>query len=628
MNRIGRARAGAVLLAGALLCARGGACAQTASQAETPAIAAGAPTRGGAIGPKVEAVGEAIVVRDAAFEFGPASLRAPRVEIFGSTLQPGEVAASLAAGEADAVARLRRFDAKEVIAPEVSFTFFGPTGRQETLYRDVRMTDVSEGRIARFTAASAEVTTNADVRISGEMSGLTAERIDFGAALALFFGPLASAATKATLYERMAIDRYVVTTNGDRMEMRGLTGAGFRMAATERPLGEALRAITALTKDSDADALTASLAAARTIMTALEIDETRVDSVDFVSAQPNGARGRFDGLRLHELSGGRMSFALDAMRVESGDTATTLKGFALVGYDQLGALDAIGRFAGDAQALAEVNPAALIPGFRRVAIEEIAGCKPPREGCSVENADFALQGAALERAQVADGIDWRFAVSRLRLPASGETQATEGAVSSDVAWRPQARALSLREATLRLQGLGEARVSVDLENIMPQVFTEPRTAAALALTPAAARRVTLRLVDDGGVERLAARMAQNAGANGAPDKAATKARANARVKSKTGERGEASSAATGKDAPAPLAPREALAQEAERQIARLGDAPALKVLAGALGAFLRVSSPPLLLTVVAEPAIGAINVIGLKDYRPLLHRLTVTSERR
>ncbi|QLP98115.1 MAG: hypothetical protein HZY79_13090 [Rhodoblastus sp.] len=98
------------------------------------------------------------------------------------------------------------------------------------------MTDVSEGRIARFTAASAEVTTNADVRISGEMSGLTAERIDFGAALALFFGPLASAATKATLYERMAIDRYVVTTNGDRMEMRGLTGAGFRMAATERPL--------------------------------------------------------------------------------------------------------------------------------------------------------------------------------------------------------------------------------------------------------------------------------------------------------------------------------------------------------------------------------------------------------
>ncbi|QLP98114.1 MAG: hypothetical protein HZY79_13085 [Rhodoblastus sp.] len=128
MNRIGRARAGAVLLAGALLCARGGACAQTASQAETPAIAAGAPTRGGAIGPKVEAVGEAIVVRDAAFEFGPASLRAPRVEIFGSTLQPGEVAASLAAGEADAVARLRRFDAKEVIAPEVSFTFLGRQG--------------------------------------------------------------------------------------------------------------------------------------------------------------------------------------------------------------------------------------------------------------------------------------------------------------------------------------------------------------------------------------------------------------------------------------------------------------------------------------------------------------------
>lgn len=615
MNGLRRTRAGAVLLAGLAIVA-GGARAQTSATPAEPPAAIAAPSTPAPVpapAPTVEAVGAVIIVRDAAFEAGPASVRAPRIEIVGSTLGAGEIAALLT-GEGDPATRLRGFNAKEVTIPDLSFVLSLANGRQETRYRDLRLLDIAEGRIGRLTSASASVeATNPDYPVTGEMTGISVDRIDYGAALGLAFGPSTPGAPATTLYERFKIDRYAFKTGADTMEMRGLVGSGFRMASVGRPLVDLARDLSSVTKESDPATAIAAIASARPILAAVELDETRIDSLDIVSGK-EGAHARLDGMWVRDVRQGRVSLGLDAMRIDGKEASVTTRGLEILDYDQLGVLDAITKFGGSPQALADINPAALIPTFRRIAVASVVSCKPPREGCAAADADFVMEGAALERAQVAEGLDWTLAIKRFHTPASGDRPASDGATSGLIAWRPEARRLTLNHG-IKLQGYGEASASFDLENVMPQIFTEPRTAAMIALAPLAARRAGLRLVDEGGVDKIAAKAAEKAKADAPAPKPGA---------GQKGAKGKAPNAAAAK----PLAPREALARQVESKLAGLGDAAAAKALASALAGFLRDSSTPLTVTVVAEPAIGAVNFLGLKDYRSLLLRLTTTSERR
>lgn len=555
-------------------------------------------------GPTVET---AIIVRDVVFAFGPATLKAPRIEILGARQSADEIAAALRAKDvAEARQRLRAFSARQVSAPRVTLSVDVENVRSQTDYVDVRLDDVADGRIGAASARAVAVEMHgAGDDVVAEMSGVSAERVDVAAALAIMFDAAPAGSAPLDLYGPFKIERYAVSSKAGETQMQGVTGGPARMTPGETPLIDVLTAIMRLKPDSDGpEQVTPMLKAARGLIAGMELAHARVETIEFKpkAGEESGVVVRLDGMWMRDMRRGLVSFGVEAMQVDSKNAATTAKAIELIDYDQLSVLDAVINMLSDPKAVSNLNPVTLIPKFGRVELGSLVSCKEAREECSDEAADFMVEGAALERASVGDGIDWRFDVKRFRTPASGDAPAAKGGWSSLVEWRPQGRSLSLREARLKIEGFGEASLSTAFENVLPDIFSGNRISAMIALTPMAARRAALRLVDDGAVAKLIA----------------------AEAKSTT--------PAKGVKAPAkplsPAAARDALAKRIERETLTKGDAPALKTLANALGGFVRDPSAPLTLTITAEPAIGALDLVAAKAPDFLLRRLNIAAERK
>lgn len=587
-------------LALCLACAADRAGAQTLS-APPPPPPIGTPSAPApfAFGRPIETAGAALVLRDAHFTLGPATLRAPRVEILGSTLGAGEIAALLAQ-EGDAPERPKRFDAALVAMPEAIVEMDAGALRQTTVYRDVLLRGVAQGRIGEASAASATIEAKSpESPLAATMTGVTSEDVEVGAGLRLLIGPAAPGAGAATIFKRFAVARYTAATRDGSTEIRNFSASGLRLANLGAPLFDLGARLAEIRRDAPIRDFTQILAVARNILTAVELDAARFG---FIGVEPATGKTKvqFERAWLRDMRGGRFSIGVDAARIADDVSTTTIAGFELTDYDQIGVLDALARVAPDPEGIDRINPALLIPNFRRVALASVLSCKSQLADCEADAADVTVKDAELERVPVGGGLDWRFKIKSFRIPASGDARAWDGSVSGDVAWRPQAKTLSLREAALHLAGYGEARATLDAENVLPEAFTAPSPALVLALMPAAVKRFAFRLVDAGGVDRIAEQEARKTHA----------------AKGQAGAKGKREA-------------RNLLAARIERDLAEAGDAPrAAKALIGAFGGFVRDPGRPLSVTIVAQPSIGALDIAALRNANALLRRLTVTSERR
>lgn len=93
------------------------------------------------------------------FDFGAVVITAPKIDVKGSALER-EAFVSLFNGSTgeSAVSRMSKLNAAEISAPELTIEqTIGPQ-KQITRYRDIRFSDVKDGKIARGTAASGTVT--------------------------------------------------------------------------------------------------------------------------------------------------------------------------------------------------------------------------------------------------------------------------------------------------------------------------------------------------------------------------------------------------------------------------------------------------------------------------------------
>lgn len=617
-----------------ILCvATGAAAAQTVATPPPPPIAtpaqpepdwlAGGQPPAPARAPAAEKVGDVITLRDVAVDIGVASLRAPRVEIVGSNGSAQDAAALFTAATPQELrARLASFSATRIEAPEVTIKDASSVLRYAATYRDLRIDGFVRGRIERIGAASAKVAlTTPDDEQTGEMTGLWSRGVNLDAILRIAFEGGSPQAGPQTLYESFKVERYVFLSReaGDG-EFAAVTGGAARMTPTAKPMIDIVRTAFGLADEmkngASTDAFRAVVADVRALVEGLEFDGSRVARV---TVRPPGDKGevRVDGLSVHDMRRGQVTFGVETIEFDGPDAQSTMRGLELRDYSQLWIFDLLGKIAANPAVGNDLNPIAVMPPFARVGVESFFVCQPRHASCAPQDAEFLLDGFSITREPVAEGLDTRFDLKRLRLKRAAELSDMDVAAAARIEYRREARTLALRELTVSGVGWGRATAALSIENVLPQLFEEGRTAAMIALTPLALTQARLRLVDEGGVDRAAAtvwaRQAEREAKTPQDAKPAKNGAKAARPKAKTPTTSEA---------------RAALADQIARDLSPAAATPAVKALMDALAGFVRNPTAPLALTATASPSISGLDIVSGGDAPTLLRRVTISSERR
>lgn len=628
----------AAAAAALLVCLGDGLCVAQTAPSQTPAAPAAPipapPLPGGApatpppswldtgrapaaSGPRAERLGDAIVLRDVAFATSLGSVEIPRAEIVGSPLSPQEIVALLdPASPTPWSERLASFRASRVDIPELRMKATLDAIASETTYRDIRVEGFADGVLRTVTVrVGASTARNGVETTASETSGMVMSGVNLLGALRLAFEAVAAGGPPVTLYDAYTVERIAFSSAQGSGEMRGVSVAGARMAPTGRALYDVVGGFIALTRLQPNAAgvppgFPAALASLRDLVAAVELDRMRADSFK-MRVEGQATESQIEGLWLRDLRKGRASMGVETLRVAGGESLVTLGGFELIDLDHLWMFGLVANMLEDQSLARDFNPVAFFPSFRRIAIASAISCKPPR--CAADEAAFALDGFALDRTPTAEGLDWRFAIKRLATEKTATAAASDGAYSASLAYRREARTLSVSDVTADVKGWGRASVALDVENVMPQLFETRRTAAMIALAPLAARRAQLRLADAGGVDALAARLAEE----------------RAQDKARPGGGKVRKPAAEPQGARQRAAARAALAAKLEADIvAKWGEAAPVKAAAKALAAFVRDPASPLTLTAKADPALSVFDFIGGSDAGRALGRVSIGAERR
>src|SRR4051794_7878098 len=101
---------------------------------------------------------DSITLDNVTFSIGPDTFRAPRIEISGLTSTRADLEALLAPNPGEPLAdRLAKISAREVRIPEMTSERQAGDSHQASVYRNITVSDISQGRMARMIAESSSI---------------------------------------------------------------------------------------------------------------------------------------------------------------------------------------------------------------------------------------------------------------------------------------------------------------------------------------------------------------------------------------------------------------------------------------------------------------------------------------
>jgi hypothetical protein len=185
-------------------------------------------------------------------DLGGFAIAAPRIEVKGSPLEREQFAALLNGSSGDsAVARMSKLTAAEISAPELRFEqTLGPQ-KQTTIYRDIRFSDVREGRIGRgeSTRGTMAVAGAATGPMTGEILRTSFEALDLRQIARVLTEKAQPGVNEplVPLFGRFEQDGYTLDMGkAGRMSLGKSSGSGFAAKVGPEPLGEVLSRLVAL----------------------------------------------------------------------------------------------------------------------------------------------------------------------------------------------------------------------------------------------------------------------------------------------------------------------------------------------------------------------------------------------
>lgn len=481
-------------------------------------------------------------------DLGKLVINAPKIAIKGSTLEKDAFLALFTgsgAGES-AAGRAAKLNAAEISAPELSLVQTVGDQKQTTIYRDIRLTDIREGKIGRGESASGSIT--ADGAATGPMKGdlkrTAFDAFDLRQIARVLTEKAAAGADEAMLpiignFEQEGYN--LDMGKAGKMSLGRTTARGFAAKVGSEPLLDVMSRLAAASeeverkqgdkKPADADKSPAKTEAERQLgLSVLALfdmfeygsGETR-DLVMNVSPPPKaGAKAEAVDMRVARMAFGentpaKSGFAMEGLQFRSGEAKGGIDSIAYSGF-KFGSVISELR-----AALAEPDKPVDEFDFRRfiptIGTVRLAGISidAPAIITGKEPIKISLGTFEIKAGEQLNGIPTSLAVTidKLVTPVSEATgnpaakdmiamgiRSLDLSAKLDLAWEAAKNEIAIRTLSFGSAGLAQIEASGTLGNVTKDLFASDLALAQVAALGATARNLQVKLQNFGLVEKL------------------------------------------------------------------------------------------------------------------------------
>ena len=485
------------------------------------------------------AVANDVIVEDLAYSGALGTYTIPRMELSGSSLSVAEIEAAFAQDDARVLFEtLATLSASRITIPRFILSQDMGDLTQEAIYEDIRIENMREGRIGRFTAAGGSFSAReGDEDVAGRFGAI--ETVGFDLPLILRYYTEAAGDGDnpfQTAYESFSIRDLVLSDDENtQFTIDEIAGGAVSVRLLEEPLIETIAVINAM---EDAEDPTPEEATRL-----LNFLADMFDSFRFEEMSMNGMRivGESDGeaVEMHiariaflgDPEGGFAAFIMDDMRIATEGTEISIASIDSEGFSIAPMLDGLRALAEDPDAdLSPDQIQRMLPVIGTVTLNNLKAMVTPQPGAtpveggigrlsftadtpyegiptnlrlSIDNLAFDLpDGTGEEFIEMARG----FGYERLNLSAGFAAR-----------WNQAGQEIILSDLSVSGVDIGSVSLRGTIGGVGAQAFSGDEAARIMALMGATVKNLHLMLEDRGIAEILLTLQAAEMGVS--PDQA-------------------------------------------------------------------------------------------------------------
>lgn len=479
-------------------------------------------------------------------DLGKLVIDAPKVAVKGSTLEKDAFLALFTGAGESAAGRAAKLNAAEISAPELSLVQTVGDQKQTTTYRDIRLTDIREGKIGHGESASASVIADgaATGPMKGELKRTAFDALDLRQITRVLTEKAAAGANEAMLpvIGNFEQDGYNLDMGkAGKMSLGRSTARGFAAKVGPEPLLDVVSRLAKASeeverkqddkKTADADKPAGKTEAERQLglsMLALfdmfeyGSGEAR-DLVMNVSPPPKaGAKAEAVDMRIARMAFGentpaKSGFAMEGFQFRSGEAKGGIDSIAYSGFKFGSVIQELRAALNEPdKPVDEIDFRRFIPTIGTVRLAGIS-IDAPAIITGKEPVKISLGTFEIKAGEQLNGIPTSLAVTidKLVTPVSEATgnpaakdmiamgiRSLDLSAKLDLAWEAAKNEIAIRTLSFGSAGLAQIEASGTLGNVTKDLFASDLALAQVAALGATARNLQVKLQNFGLVEKL------------------------------------------------------------------------------------------------------------------------------
>ena len=481
-------------------------------------------------------------------DLGKLVINAPKIAIKGSTLEKDAFLALFtgASTSEPAAARAARLNAAEISAPELSLVQTVGDQKQTTVYRDIRLTDIREGKIGHGESANGSITADGSATgpMKGELKRTAFDAFDLRQIARVLTEKAAAGSNEAMLpiIGNFEQDGYNLDMGkAGKMSLGRTTARGFAAKVGPEPLldvfsrlakaSEEVESKQADKKSVDADKSPAKTEAERQLgLSVLALfdmfeygsGEAR-DLVMNISPPPkSGAKTDAVDMRITRMAFGentpaKSGFAVEGLQFRSGEAKGSIDSIAYSGFKFGSVISELRAALNEPdKPIEEVDFRRFIPTVGTVRLAGIS-IDAPAIITGKEPVKVSLGTFEIKAGEQLNGIPTSLAltIDKLVTPVSEATgnpaakdmiamgiRSLDLSAKLDLAWEAAKNEIAIRTLSFGSAGLAQIEASGTLGNVTKDLFASDLALAQVAALGATARNLQIKVQNFGLVEKL------------------------------------------------------------------------------------------------------------------------------
>jgi len=481
-------------------------------------------------------------------DLGKLVINAPKIAIKGSTLEKDAFLALFTGASASepAAARAAKLNAAEISAPELSLVQTVGDQKQTTVYRDIRLTDIREGKIGHGESASGTITADGSATgpMKGELKRTAFDAFDLRQIARVLTEKAAAGASEAMLpiIGNFEQDGYNLDMGkAGKMSLGKTTARGFAAKVGPEPLLDVMSRLATASeevekkqgdkKPADADKPPAKTEAERQLglsMLALfdmfeyGSGEAR-DLVMNVNPPPKaGPKTDPVDMRIARMAFGentpaKSGFAMEGFQFRSGEAKGGIDSIAYSGFKFGSVISELRAALNEPdKPIEEIDFRRFIPTIGTIRLAGIS-IDTPAIITGKEPVKVSLGTFEIKAGEQLNGIPTSLTVTIDKLvapfseapgnPAAKDMiamgiRSLDLSAKLDLAWEAAKNEIAIRTLSFGSAGLAQIEASGTLGNVTKDLFASDLALAQVAALGATARNLQVKVQNFGLVEKL------------------------------------------------------------------------------------------------------------------------------